>query len=93
MLKSAVIATALALSGGTALAADQAPAQNPTQGQAHDGPLATPQEHAEHRARMRAAKTAEEREKIRKEHHKFMKERARERGMNIPDGPTSGGGT
>jgi len=45
----------------------------------------TQKERAEYRSRIRAAKTNKEREQIRKEHHERMKERAKERGIDIPD--------
>lgn len=49
--------------------------------------LMTEEERIQYRDRMRAAKTAEEREQIRREHHEKMKERARERGVTLPDEP------
>lgn len=49
--------------------------------------LMTPQEHAEFRAKMQGARTVEEREKIRREHHEVMKERAKARGIVLPDEP------
>jgi hypothetical protein len=49
--------------------------------------LMTPQERTEFRSKMRAAKTVEERERIRKEHHELMKARAKERGITLPDEP------
>ncbi len=49
--------------------------------------LMTPQERNEFRERMRAAKSAEERERIRQEHHEQMKARAQERGLTLPDEP------
>ncbi|HWQ68914.1 MAG TPA: hypothetical protein VN494_02985, partial [Patescibacteria group bacterium] len=52
----------------------------------------TPQERADHRAKMRAAKTTEEREKIRMEQHKLMQERAKARGVTLPDEPPAMGG-
>jgi len=61
--------------------------------------LMTPQERDAHRAKMRAAKTVEERDKIRAEHHTQMQIRAKERGVNLPDmppanrGPGTGTGT
>jgi hypothetical protein len=36
---------------------------------------------------MRAARTAEERERIRAEHHERMKVHAKERGVTLPDAP------
>ncbi len=49
--------------------------------------LMTAQERTEHRDRMRAAKTPEEREQIRAEHHERMQARAKERGVTLPDQP------
>ncbi len=48
-----------------------------------------------YRERLRSARTAEERNRIRAEHHKQMQERARERGVRLPDmkpSPGQGGG-
>ena len=53
--------------------------------------LMTQQERNEYRARMRAAKTVQEREQIRKEHHEQMKVRAKERGVTLPDEPPARG--
>lgn len=49
--------------------------------------LMTEQERTELRAKMRAAATNEERERIRWEHHIRMQERAKDRGVNLPEGP------
>ena len=49
--------------------------------------LMTEQERAEHRTKMRALKTEKEREQFRLEHHKKMQERAKERGVTLPDEP------
>ena len=57
--------------------------------QIYGGQLMTQQERNEYQAKMRAAKTAEERERIRNEHHKEMRERARARGVTLPDEPPS----
>lgn len=54
--------------------------------------LMTEQERIEHRERMRAAKTKEEREQIRRDHHRLMKERGRARGITLPDEPPADGG-
>ena len=54
--------------------------------------LMTEQERAEHRTRMRAFKTEKEREQFRLEHHKKMQERAKERGVTLPDEPMPRGG-
>ena len=54
--------------------------------------LMTQQERDEYRAKMRAAKTPETREAVRAEHHKAMQERAKERGVTLPDQPRTGSG-
>jgi hypothetical protein len=53
----------------------------------HGRQLMTEQERNAFRARMRAAKSVEERERIRNEHHERMMERAREKGVTLPDKP------
>ncbi len=83
------------LSMESAFAADQERAQDKVQTQEQEqifgSQLMTLQERAEYRARMQAATTAEERERIRTEHHELMKSRAAERGMTLPDEPPVGG--
>jgi len=54
--------------------------------------LMTQKERTEYRARMRAAKSDEERERIRNEHHEQMMARAKERGVTLPDEPPARGG-
>ena len=55
--------------------------------------LMTQQERNEYRAKMRTAKTAKERERLRYEHHERMQERAKERGVTLPaEPPVRGGG-
>jgi len=49
--------------------------------------LMTTQERNEYQTRMRAAKTEQEREAIRLEHHKKMQERAKVQGKTLPDMP------
>jgi hypothetical protein len=71
---------------------DQTRDQLRTKDETKDGPvygsqLMTNQERIEYRNRMRTAKTAEEREQVRLEHHKQMQERAKERGVTLPDEP------
>lgn len=51
--------------------------------------LMTPEERADYHAKMRAANTVEERERIHDEHHKEMQARAKERGVALPDAPRS----
>jgi hypothetical protein len=89
-----VLAGAILFVAGVALAADQAgtQAQAQTQEQVYGSQLMTPQELTEHRAKMRAAKTVEEREQIRKENHDRMQARAKERGVALPEEMPMGGG-
>ncbi len=63
--------------------------------------LMTQHERLQYRERLRNAHTERERERIRLEHHRAMQERARERGLRLPDmppvrrgggGPGPGGG-
>lgn len=49
--------------------------------------LMTPRERSEYQARMRAAKTEQERNNLRLQHHKEMQERARAQGKTLPDMP------
>jgi hypothetical protein len=53
--------------------------------------LMTAKERQEYRLKLRQAKTVEEREQIRDEHHKLMQERAKERGVKLPDLPPAQG--
>jgi hypothetical protein len=79
LILSAAVA-ALSLTSGVVVAAEQ-------QEVIYGSHMMTQQERVEYRARMRAANTEEERLRIRAEHHERMKERARERGVTIPDEP------
>lgn len=54
--------------------------------------LMTNQERIEHRTKMQAAKTAEEREQVRQQHHEQMQLRAKEQGVTLPDTPPAQGG-
>ena len=62
------------------------------QEQVYGSQLMTQQERTAYRAKMRAAKTQEERERVRAEHHEQMKVRAKERGVTLPDEPPARGG-
>ncbi|HEX6007847.1 MAG TPA: hypothetical protein VFY80_07775, partial [Burkholderiales bacterium] len=53
--------------------------------------MMTQQERDQYQQRMRTATTAEERERIRAEHHARMQERAKQRGMSLPDQPPAAG--
>lgn len=95
-LLALVLSGALSLSAGFALATDPEPAQQSVQSQEQEqiygSELMTKQECAEHRAKLDAAKTEEERQQIRQEHHKRMKERAKAQGVTLPDEPPAIGG-
>ena len=49
--------------------------------------LMTEQEREEHRTKMRSFRTEKEREAYRQEHHKRMQERAKKKGVTLPDQP------
>ena len=56
--------------------------------------LMTPEERNQYREKMRNTKTEVERRALRQEHHKAMQERAKERGLTLPEQPwqSPGGG-
>ena len=90
---------ALALMAGAPLqAADTGAATPPAQqkqtarDRIYGSQLMTPQERDDYRAKMRAAKTQQERDQIRAEHHKEMQARAKETGITLPDEPIPRGG-
>lgn len=90
---------ALTLAGTSAQAQDQTrdQAQDRTQQTLRDQDMygyqmMSPAERDEYRNRMRTATTAEERERIRAEHHERMVQRARERGITLPEAPPAGRG-
>lgn len=85
--------TALSFHNGVLLAAtsDSPPDRPQAQEQFFGSQMMSSQERAEHRAKLRAAKTDEEREQIRKEHHEQMKARAQSRGLTLPDEPPARG--
>jgi hypothetical protein len=55
--------------------------------QIYGSQLMTDRERTEYRNKMQAATNDEEREKIRSEHHALMQERAKARGVALPDMP------
>ena len=99
-LAMSVLTSTMLLAGGFALAADQDrdktrlqdQTQDQTQDRIYGSQLMTDQERSDYRSRMRSAKTAQEREQIRAEHHERMMVRAKERGVTIPDEPPAMGG-
>lgn len=87
MVMLSVAACALALAFGIAPAADRENPDPPgqSQEQIYGSQLMTQQECDEYRTRVRAAKTAGEREQIRREHHQRMKKLAKECGIALID--------
>lgn len=68
----------------------QAKEQVKEQEQVYGSQLMTQKERMEHRTQLKAAKTAQEREQIRKAHHDKMQQRAKEKGVTLPDMPAGG---
>jgi hypothetical protein len=96
MFQKTLLTTALSgalMISGLAMAADQdkdqtmTQAQDRTQDRIYGRQLMTTAEINTFREKMRAAKTVQEREQIREEHHKLMQARAKERGITLPDSP------
>jgi hypothetical protein len=83
-------AAAVVGTGGSALAQDKV--QSKTQDSIYGSQLMTDAERREHRLRMRSLKTNQEREAYQLEHHKVMTERAREKGVTLPEVPPAAGG-
>ena len=92
-----ILAGALLVSANPLLSAEQDRPKETIQTQTKDqeriygSELMTEKERNEYRERMRSAKTQQEREKIRSEHHDRMLARAKERGVTIPDQPPAKG--
>jgi len=86
----------LLLTSSFAVAANQANEQEriqaQEQGQVYGSQMMTEQERNEYRTRMQSAKTNEEREQIRMEHHERMRDRAKSQGLSMPDSPPPKGG-
>lgn len=103
LLYAALLAAMFPAFGTVAYAADQdqdrvrdqdrlqTPDQTRDQDQIYGSQLMTQEERDAYRNRMRAAKTEQEREQIRKEHHEQMKVRAKEKGVTLPDEPPARG--
>jgi hypothetical protein len=94
-----IIAAVAASVSLPALAADQTRTQDQTKTQdqirdqdIYGTQLMTQQERDAHRNKMRSAKTYEEQQRIRNEHHKQMQARARERGVTLPPEPPANRG-
>lgn len=88
-LLSAIAVSLLLTSGGLSVPA--AYAQTQQQETIYGSQLMTQKERRDYRLKIRQAKTVQEREQIRAEHHKQMQERAKERGVTLPDVPPAQG--
>lgn len=88
-IASFAIAFALALGTMTPLAMPSMAQQQPVYG----SQIMTEQERMEYQQRMKSAKTEQEREQIRAEHHVQMQERAKMQGITLPDTPPMKKGT
>jgi len=90
-LTLSALACALMMTAGLTLAQDQTRDQTQDRTRLQDpifgSQLMTEQERLEHRNRMRSFKTEQEREQYRLEHHKRMQERAKSKGVTLPDEP------
>jgi len=88
------LAAGIAVASAVAVAEEPAKPQVQTrqQEQIYGSQMMTREERTAYRASMRAAKTPEEREKIRAAHHEQMKARAKEKGVTLPDVPPARGG-
>jgi hypothetical protein len=88
---AAIITGVAAATSMSALAQTAAQTQTQTQERAYGSQLMTVQERNEYQQRMRELKTAQERDAFRKDHHAKMQERAKERGVTLPDEPPARG--
>ncbi len=80
----------IAMAADQPAAAKDQPAAAPSDEPVCGWDLMTPEERAEHRAKMRSLKTAPEREAYRAEQHAKMEERAKQQGKTLPSGPPCG---
>jgi hypothetical protein len=92
MLKQLVLALAVGvMTPLPAVSPAWAQSQQQDQETIYGSQLMSEQERLLHRDRMRTAKTDEERKRIRAEHHAQMQERAKERGVTLPEEPPARG--
>jgi hypothetical protein len=91
-LMISMLAGSLLLAFNPGFAADSsAQSKTQTQEQVYGSQLMTPQERSAYQTKMRAAKTNEEREQIRAQHHQEMQVRANQQGVTLPDMPPAPG--
>ena len=91
-LMISMLAGSLLLAFNPGFAADSsAQSKTQTQEQVYGSQLMTPQERSAYQSKMHAAKTNEEREQIRAQHHQEMQVRAKQQGVTLPDMPPASG--
>lgn len=83
-LSSLLLAAALLAIGGPAAAAERAA---PQRERIYGSDLMTHAERERYRARLRHAKTDEAANKVRGDHNRAMQQRARKRGVTLPEAP------
>lgn len=96
MKRNSLIAAAVAASFAVAtsmgaLAQTTSQTQTQTQERVYGSQLMTVQERNEYQQRMRELKTVQARDQFRKEHHVKLQDRAKERGVTLPDEPPAQG--
>lgn len=87
LFAATIVAGAILPMSSGAIAQTSAPTQAQSQQRVYGSQLMTVQERNDYRQQMRALKTQQEREQFRSEHHSKMQERAKERGLTLPDAP------
>lgn len=90
-LMSALLITGLILGTHSLRAAAAEKTQRPATEQVYGYELMNQQERADYRARLHALKSEAEREQFRLEHRRTMQQRAKARGVTLPDDPPSRG--
>ena len=83
-IKTFCLTALLALPMSSAMAMEEEPI--------YGSQLMTQHELQLHKQQMQAAKTPEERARIREENHERMRLRAKEKGINLPENPPAKGG-
>ena len=92
MLVMLLSGSMLALSSVAPSSHAQMSAQPQARQQFYGSQLMTPQERLQYREQMRNAKTEQERQQLRLEHHQQMQQRARQKGVTLPDEPPANRG-
>ncbi len=91
LIAAAIVSGAAFATSLGAIAQTSPPVQVQNQQRIFGSQLMTVQERKEYQQQMRALKTQQERDQLRSEHHTKMQERAKERGVTLPDAPPARG--